>query len=55
MTFQIGDQVFVGELETGQGLDLFPVRQDPLIISQSPGDVIAIVVPRARPEAGLPA
>ena len=43
--FQVGDHVFVRQLEPGQGPDSFPVRHDPLIISQSPGDVVPIIVP----------
>ena len=45
MMFQVGDHIFVRELETGQRSDAFPVRHDPLIISQSPRDVVPIIVP----------
>ena len=55
VTFHVGDHLFVRKLDKGQRLDLLPVGQDPVIISQSARDVIAIVVPRAQPEADLPA
>jgi hypothetical protein len=47
VTFQVSDHLFVRKLDKGQRLDLFPVAQDPVIFSQSPRDVVAIVVPRA--------
>ena len=55
MMFQVGDQVFVRDVEQGQGPDAFPVRHDPLIIRQSTRDLVPVVVPRTRTEAGLPA
>ena len=56
MPFRIGDDVFVcGARGTGQRLKAVASAHDPLIIGQPLGDVVPIVVPRARPEAGLPA
>ena len=55
VSFQIGDQLFVLDLERGEGRVLFPVFQHALIVRQPPRDVIPIVIPGACAQDGLPA
>ena len=53
--FQPGDHIFVTKVEIVERLNALPVSQDPLVIGQSPRDVVPVIVPCRRPESGLPA
>ena len=55
VSFQVGDQLFVPELETRRVAGVASSVSAALIVRQPPRNVVPIGVPWARSQAGLPA